>query len=74
MYISIQNLFSYFTGLNRIAKLIVLANDSPYGVVRWEPTTSTTYTVIEPENTDATMILYIIREQGLMGDLQVAYM
>ena len=51
--------------------MIVLANDSPYGVVRWE---QTSYSATEPENTDSTIILFILREQGLTGDLQVTYM
>ena len=47
-----------------------MANDSPFGVVRWE---RTTYTAVEPDGTDATMILYVVREQGLAGDLQVTF-
>ncbi|XP_052793587.1 adhesion G-protein coupled receptor V1-like [Mya arenaria] len=57
-------------GANKTAMVIVLANDSPYGVVRWE---KSTITVQEPEGSDATIILNIVREQGLTGDLQVTY-
>ena len=60
-----------FTGTNKTAKVIVLANDSPYGVVRWE---KTTFTAMEPEGVDATIVVNVIREQGLSGDLQVAYL
>ena len=49
----------------------MLANDSPYGVVRWE---KTTFTAMEPEGVDATIVVNVIREQGLSGDLQVAYL
>ncbi|KAL3865787.1 hypothetical protein ACJMK2_043142 [Sinanodonta woodiana] len=57
-------------GLNRTAKVTVLANDSPYGVVSWE---TTQVTVQEPEGTDSLETLYIVREQGMMGDLQVTF-
>ncbi|XP_053406314.1 adhesion G-protein coupled receptor V1-like [Mercenaria mercenaria] len=57
-------------GENKIGKLIVMANDSPYGVVKWSQVTVTT---TEPEGSDKVVILYISREQGLAGDLQVTY-
>ncbi|XP_061172919.1 adhesion G-protein coupled receptor V1-like [Saccostrea echinata] len=57
-------------GSNNVAKVIVQANDSPYGVVLWE---KQSLTVEEPEGSDQSQTLYIIREQGMMGDLQVLY-
>ena len=59
-----------YSGVEKTAKLTVLANDSPYGVFRWE---RTTYSAVEPDQSDANIILYIVREQGLAGDLQVTY-
>lgn len=50
--------------------MTVLANDSPYGVVKWK---FTTMTVEEPEGSDAEATLYVVREQGLAGDLQVTF-
>ena len=60
----------HYLGIQKTAKVTVLANDSPYGVVRWE---RTTYTVVEPDGSDTILILFILREQGLTGDLQVTY-
>lgn len=59
------------TGENKTATLVVLANDSPYGVVKWE---KSSLTAQEPEGSDATIIVSIVREQGLAGELQVTYM
>lgn len=53
-----------------MAKLVVQANDSPYGVVLWE---RESVAVDEPERSDQSQTLYIIRQQGMMGDLQVMY-
>lgn len=50
--------------------MVVQANDSPYGVVLWE---RQSVTVNEPEGSDQSLTVYIIRQQGLMGDLQVLY-
>ena len=61
-----------YSGVEKTAKLTVLANDSPYGVVKWERE-SLTYSAVEPDETDAIIILFIVREQGLSGDLQVTY-
>lgn len=47
-----------------------MANDSPYGVVKWNLSRVTT---TEPEGSDKVVVLNIIREQGLAGDLQVTY-
>lgn len=47
-----------------------MANDSPYGVVKWSQVAVTT---TEPEGSDNVVVLYITREQGLAGDLQVTY-
>ncbi|KAH3717902.1 hypothetical protein DPMN_060698 [Dreissena polymorpha] len=57
-------------GVNNTAKVVVLANDSPYGVVRWE---TTSQTVVEPEGSDTTIVLYVVRQQGMSGILQVTY-
>ncbi|KAK3601208.1 hypothetical protein CHS0354_004408 [Potamilus streckersoni] len=57
-------------GMNKTAKVTVIANDSPYGVVSWE---TTLVTVQEPQGTDSVETLYIVREQGMMGDLQVTF-
>ncbi|XP_076465116.1 adhesion G-protein coupled receptor V1-like isoform X2 [Babylonia areolata] len=52
------------------AKITVLANDSPFGVVSWS---STSLTTPEPENTNRELTLTIRREQGLRGQLRVSY-
>ncbi|XP_060082724.1 adhesion G-protein coupled receptor V1-like [Ylistrum balloti] len=57
-------------GDNNVAAVIVQANDSPYGVVLWEK--GVVY-VSEPNGTDFTVVAYILRQQGMMGMLQVAY-
>ena len=61
----------YFVlGENNVASLIVLANDSPYGVIYWE---QTSYITTEPEGFDQPIMLYILREQGTLGDIRVSY-
>ncbi|XP_069137444.1 adhesion G-protein coupled receptor V1-like isoform X2 [Argopecten irradians] len=57
-------------GDNNVATIIVLANDSPYGVVLWE---QGVVSVSEPNSTDVTVVAYIIRQQGMMGMLRVSY-
>ncbi|KAJ8304146.1 hypothetical protein KUTeg_017729 [Tegillarca granosa] len=57
-------------GPNNVATLIVQANDSPYGVVLWE---KGQVMVSEPNGTDYTQVIYIVREQGKMGQLHVTY-
>ncbi|VDI35962.1 G-protein coupled receptor 98 [Mytilus galloprovincialis] len=57
-------------GKNNVAKLIVQANDSPYGVVLWE---RESVTLPEPDGTDLTQEVYITRQQGMMGQLQVSF-
>ncbi|KAL8615958.1 hypothetical protein ACOMHN_034634 [Nucella lapillus] len=52
------------------AKVTVLANDSPFGVVSWNTTAVTTS---EPEGTDRILTLTMKREQGLRGTLRVSY-
>ena len=52
--------------------LIILANESPYGVVRWE---RQSVIIAEPDDLSDTVIpLTILREQGTIGALQVTYM
>lgn len=58
------------SGPNRVARLTVLASDSPHGVVYWE---LASVEVAEPEGTDSTVLLNIIREQGTLGDIQISY-
>lgn len=53
-----------------MATIVVQANDSPYGVVLWE---RQSVAVNEPERSDQSQTLYITRQQGMMGDLQVMY-
>lgn len=53
-----------------MATIVVQANDSPYGVVLWE---RQSVAVDEPESSDQSQTLYITRQQGMMGDLQVMY-
>ncbi|KAH9498632.1 Adhesion G-protein coupled receptor V1 [Bulinus truncatus] len=57
-------------GVNIVAKLTVLANDSPYGVIAWE---KSLVTVNEPEKSDTTVQLGIVREQGLNLTIRVYY-
>lgn len=64
-------LFSLLQGLRNVCKLTVLANDSPHGVVSWRITDIFTD---EPEGTDIILTLYIVREQGMLGNLRVTYM
>ena len=54
-----------------MARLTVLANDSPHGVVAWE---LTSYDIDEPEDTDTTLTLHIVRRQGAEGHIRVSYM
>lgn len=57
-------------GPNKVSKVIVQANDSPYGVLLWEKE----FIVLpEPDGTDFTQEVYITRQQGMMGQLQVAF-
>ena len=58
-------------GERRSATLIVLANDSPHGVVRWE---RATYVTSEPQGTDSTVTLFLLREQGSQGHIRAEYM
>ncbi|KAI8777860.1 G-protein coupled receptor 98, partial [Biomphalaria glabrata] len=53
-----------------VAKLTVLANDSPYGVVAWE---KTLVTVQEPDKSDTSVQLGVVREQGLNMTIRVYY-
>lgn len=53
-----------------MATIVVQANDSPYGLVLWE---RQSVAVDEPERSDQSQTLYITRQQGMMGDLQVMY-
>ena len=56
----------------RSATLIILANDSPYGLIRWE---KQTVIVAEPDELeDISLPLSIVREQGALGDLEISYM
>ncbi len=57
-------------GVKTTSKVTVLANDSPHGVVFWE--TSLT-TMMEPEGTDLTLKLNVIREQGSEGTIRVLF-
>ena len=79
-----RNLPKILSGLNKylflpgatigdkaVATLTVLANDSPHGVVRWE---QLTYVTTEPMGTDSTISLNILRQQGQVGHIRVAYM
>lgn len=60
------------TGESNSASLIILANESPYGIVRWE---RRTVIIAEPDTTsDYTLPLSVVREQGTLGDLEIAYM
>ena len=54
-----------------MARLTVLANDSPHGVVAWE---EPNYDIDEPTDTDATLTLHIVRRQGSEGHIRVSYM
>lgn len=71
MYPIIEHLNNCFiSGKNNVAKIIVQANDSPYGVVLWE---RESFTLPEPDGTDLTQEVYITRQQGMMGQLQVSF-
>ena len=59
------------SGDRAAAKLTVLANDSPHGVVSWEVMN---YDVEEPTDTDTTLTLHIVRKQGSEGHIRVSYM
>ena len=48
-----------------------MANDSPHGVVAWE---QSSYVTTEPEGTDITTMLHIVRTQGALGTVRVSYM
>ncbi|XP_071506649.1 adhesion G-protein coupled receptor V1-like [Diadema antillarum] len=57
-----------------VAELTVLANDSPHGVFAWN--TESLYTAVdEPEGSQGTraVVLYLIREQGFTGMVNVYY-
>lgn len=62
--------FFFQWGPHNMATIVVQANDSPYGVVLWE---RQSVAVNEPERSDQSQTLYITRQQGMMGDLQVMY-
>lgn len=57
-------------GESNVAKMIVQANDSPYGVILWE---RESVVLPEPEGTDFTQEVYITRQQGKMGQLQISF-
>ncbi|XP_041376199.1 adhesion G-protein coupled receptor V1-like [Gigantopelta aegis] len=57
-------------GTNAASKVTVLANDSPHGVVSWEKALVSTK---EPIGTDLPVTLYIVREQGGKGQLQISF-
>ncbi|XP_055956200.1 adhesion G-protein coupled receptor V1 [Patella vulgata] len=59
-------------GLANKATLIVMANDSPHGVLSWE-NYATDFRITEPNGTDRTEILTIIREQGTTSEIRVTY-
>lgn len=59
------------TGEKKTARVTVIANDSPYGVVSWE---KSAYITTEPEGTDTTTMIHIIRSQGSLGTIRVGYM
>lgn len=51
---------------------MILANESPHGVVRWE---QRSVLVTEPElAAETTVPLVIVRDQGTLGDLHVTFM
>ncbi|XP_061478182.1 adhesion G-protein coupled receptor V1 isoform X3 [Rhineura floridana] len=52
------------------AVLSILPNDSPYGVVGWH-TNSVFVKVAEPEEKPTIVTLYVLREQGFVGDISV---
>lgn len=62
-------LFSH-SGEATMSAVTVLASDSPYGVVSWQTTSISTP---EPEGTDSSVNLTVIRDQGLQGQLRVSY-
>ena len=54
-----------------MARIVVQANDSPFGVVLWEKGSEV---VPEPNGLDATThVVYVVRQQGTKGELQIAY-
>ena len=59
------------SGDRSTASLTVLANDSPHGVVSWE---KSSYITTEPEGTDSTTMLHIVRQQGSQGHIRVSFM
>lgn len=65
-----QHFMLSLQGLSHIATLVVLANDSPHGVVAWE---KSTYITTEPEGSDSSTMLHIVRQQGSQGHIRVSY-
>lgn len=59
-----------FTGNNNVAKITVMANDSPHGVVSWLKTQAS---FDEPLGQGSKVSLRVIREQGTMGTIVVSY-
>ncbi|XP_064619709.1 adhesion G-protein coupled receptor V1-like [Lineus longissimus] len=57
-------------GVYNTSTMVIMASDSPNGVVSWEKTALAT---TEPEGSDATVTLHVIREQGSKGTIQVSY-
>ena len=66
-----SNGYYLFSGSASESRLIVQANDSPYGVVHWE---KSAYITPEPDSSNSLIQLYIIRSQGVAGHIQVSYM
>ena len=57
-------------GKHITGKFVVKANDSPHGVVSWE---TKLLSVREPEDLPSTATVYIVREQGARGTIDVVY-
>ena len=59
------------SGEKSSSRVTVMANDSPHGVVAWE---RSSYITTEPEGTDTTTMLHVVRTQGTLGTIRVGYM
>ena len=57
-------------GTESTCRLTVLANDSPHGVVMWEKTVVLTG---EPDGSDGTVPLQVVRRQGSRGHITIHY-
>ncbi|XP_014662998.1 PREDICTED: G-protein coupled receptor 98-like isoform X2 [Priapulus caudatus] len=57
-------------GKNNVARITVMANDSPHGVVSWEKTRAN---FDEPLGQGSKVSLKVIREQGTMGTIVISY-